>query len=229
MRTNERDFLAISNSSVIGLLFEACHTRAGVGHRYSAIGRQTKPFWTRRISLMNELSSILMSSAGREIITTVIAFHWLRINIGKTNFAELMMVNYMKVKLTERRIGRIVVKVLNSLFSECAIITFCVVCVNSLIIIKRKTCSLFIFSPGWLHGVREFFGLACKALLARGGSLYSPRNFKTLQLYNYELNMTGCTGSAFGLIVPLAKKEKIHNDDNWTWHRNVKYFGSLSL
>ena len=96
----------------------------GVGHRYSAIGRQTKPFWTRRISLMNELSSILMSSAGREIITTVITFHWLRINIGKTNFAELMMVNYTKVKLTESRIGRIVVKVLNSFFSECAIITF---------------------------------------------------------------------------------------------------------
>ena len=80
-----------------------------------------------------------MSSAGKKIITKVITFHWLRINIGKTNFAELMMVNYMKVKLTERRIGRIVVRVLNLFFRECAIITFRVVCVNSLITVKRKT------------------------------------------------------------------------------------------
>lgn len=96
---------------------------------------------------MNELSPILMSSAGKKIITKVITFHWLRINIGKTNFAELMMVNYTKVKLTERRIGCIVVRVLNSFVRECAIITFCVVCVNSLITIKRKTCSFLSFFP----------------------------------------------------------------------------------
>lgn len=81
-----------------------------MGHCYSAIGRETKIFLARRISLMNELSSTLMSSAGREIITTVITSHWLRININKTKFVELMMVNSKKVKLTENRIGRIVVK-----------------------------------------------------------------------------------------------------------------------
>ena len=70
---------------------------------------------------MNELSSTLMISAGREIITTVITSHWLRINIDKTNFAELMMVNSMKMKLTEHRIGRIVVQVLSTLFIEEAI------------------------------------------------------------------------------------------------------------
>lgn len=64
---------------------------------------------------MNELSSTLMGSAGMEIITTVITPHWLRINIGKTNFAMLMMANSMKVKLTGHRIGRIVVKVLTTL------------------------------------------------------------------------------------------------------------------
>ena len=79
-----------------------------MGHCYSAIGREI--FLARRISLMNELSSTLMSSAGREIITTVITSHWLGININKTNFVELMMVNSKKVKLTENRIGRIVVK-----------------------------------------------------------------------------------------------------------------------
>lgn len=66
-----------------------------------------------------------MSSAGKEIITTVITSHWLRINIGKTNLAELMMVNSTKVNLTEHWIGRIVVKVLTTLFSEYAIIAFC--------------------------------------------------------------------------------------------------------
>ena len=156
----------------------------GVAHHYSAIGRQTKPFWTRRISLMNELSLILMSSAGKKIITKVIACHWLRINIGKTNFAELMMVNYMKVKLTERRIGRIVVRVLNSFFLECAIITFCVVCVNSVITLKRKTCSFLSFS--WLITRREiqFLGSHAKHYWYTAASFYSPRNFKTLQLYN---------------------------------------------
>ena len=85
---------------------------------------------------MNELSSILMSSAGKKIITKVITSHWLRINIGKTNFAELMIVNYMKVKLTEGRIGRIVVRVLNSFFRERAVITLFIQCVNLLITIK---------------------------------------------------------------------------------------------
>lgn len=111
---------------------------------------------------MNELSSILMSSAGREIITKVITFHWLRINIGKTNFAELMMVNYMKVKLTEHRIGHIVVRVLNSFFRECAIITFYVLCVNSLITIKRKTSSFLSFSRLITRREIEFLGSHAK-------------------------------------------------------------------
>lgn len=114
---------------------------------------------------MNELSPILMSSAGKKIITKVITFHWLRINIGKTNFAELMMVNYMKVKLTERRIGCIVVRVLNSFVRECAIITLCVVCVNSLITIKRKTCSFLSFFPGWLLGVRQNFWALMQSII----------------------------------------------------------------
>ena len=135
--------------------------------------------------MMNELSPILMSSAGKKIITKVITFHWLRINIGKTNFAELMMVNYMKVKLTERRIGRIVVRVLNSFFRECAIITFCVVCVNSLITIKRKTCSfLSFFSRLITRRETEFSGSRAKHYWHTAASFYSPRNFKTLQLYN---------------------------------------------
>lgn len=49
--------------------------------------------------------------------------------------------------------------------------------------------------------------LTCEASLVHGGYFYSPRNFKTLQLYNEELNTTGCSHSALSLIVPLAKKE----------------------
>lgn len=49
--------------------------------------------------------------------------------------------------------------------------------------------------------------LTCEASLVHGGYFYSPRNFKTLQLYNEELNTTGCSHSAPSLIVPLAKKE----------------------
>lgn len=134
---------------------------------------------------MNELSPILMSSAGKKIITKVITFHWLRINIGKTNFAELMMVNYMKVKLTERRIGRIVVRVLNSFFRECAIITFCVVCVNFAHYHQAKDVFVFIFFSRLItRRETEFSGSHAKHYWHTAESFYSPRNFKTLQLYN---------------------------------------------
>ena len=108
---------------------------------------------------MNEVSSILMSSAGKKIITKVITSHWLRINIGKTNFAELMIVNYMKVKLTEGRIGRIVVRVLNSFFRERAVITLFIQCVNLLITIKWKTCSFLSFSRLITRREIEFWAL----------------------------------------------------------------------
>lgn len=149
-----------------------------------------------------------MSSAGRQIITTVITSHWLRINIGKTNFAELMMVNSTKVKLTENRIGRIVVQVLTTKNTRSLLFATLFFKASLFMTIKRKLVFFFYLSP-WLITRREIelSGSHAKQRLAHGGCFYSPRNFKTLQLYNQKLNMTGCSHSALRLIASLAKKE----------------------
>lgn len=126
---------------------------------------------------MNELSFILMSFVGKKIIMKVIIFYWLRINIGIINFVELMMVNYMKVKLIECRIGCIVVRVLNLFVCECVIIIFCVVCVNLFIIIKWKMCLfLFFFLVDYLVWDR-IFGFLCKVLLVYGGKFLFIKEF----------------------------------------------------